>query len=121
MPALLVGESQTIVEVLQDVARSKSRITYSGLVKRTKLQIDLANPRDRERLSKALGHIFEYELERKRPILCALVVRETLGIPGNGFFEMVDQHGLRKPLEDNLSVFIRLLNDVHTFYQRPHA
>jgi hypothetical protein len=60
-------------------------ITYQALARAMDPDV---NPRDRrfKRLTTALLHVNTYEDEHQRPMLGALVVRASDGLPGDGFY-----------------------------------
>ena len=65
--------------------RDPERITYQELARAMDPDV---NPRDRrfKRLTTALYHVNKYEHENARPMIGALVVRSSDGLPGDGFY-----------------------------------
>jgi len=66
-------------------SRDPEKITYQELARAMDPDV---NPRDRrfKRLTNALYHVNKYEHENGRPLIGALVVRASDGLPGDGFY-----------------------------------
>jgi hypothetical protein len=66
-------------------SRNPERITYQELARAMDPDV---NPRDRrfKRLTTALYYVNRYERENGRPMIGALVVRASDGLPGDGFY-----------------------------------
>jgi hypothetical protein len=66
-------------------SRDPEKITYQELARAMDPDV---NPRDRrfKRLTNALYHVNKYEHENRRPLIGALVVRASDGLPGEGFY-----------------------------------
>jgi hypothetical protein len=66
-------------------SRDPEKITYQELARAMDPDV---NPRDRrfKRLTTALYYVNKYEHENGRPMLGALVVRASDGLPGDGFY-----------------------------------
>lgn len=66
-------------------SRVPERITYQELARAMDPDV---NPRDRrfKRLTTALYHVNRHEHENGRPMIGALVVRASDGLPGDGFY-----------------------------------
>lgn len=74
-------------------SHAPEKITYQELARVMDPDV---NPRDRrfKRLTTALYHVNTYEHENDRPMIGALVVRASDGLPGDGFYWCARQLGL---------------------------
>lgn len=71
---------------LIDRASRRRRLTYSQFAQDARLAWDHQNPNDRSLIGHLLGDVSHEEYRRGRPLLSALVVRQDIGKPGQGFF-----------------------------------
>ena len=87
-------ELTSFQERLRDFLASHApeKITYQELARAMDPDV---NPRDRrfKRLTTALYHVNTYEHENGRPMIGALVVRASDGLPGDGFYWCARQLG----------------------------
>ena len=83
-------------------SRAPEKITYQELARAMDPDV---NPRDRrfKRLTNALYHVNGYEHENDRPMLGALVVRASDGLPGAGFYGCAMELGLKADDSDDLA------------------
>lgn len=74
-------------------SRDPEKITYQELARAMDPDV---NPRDRrfKRLTTALYYVNRYEQENGRPMIGALVVRASDGLPGEGFYWCARDLGL---------------------------
>lgn len=106
-----------ILEVLRELAKKPGIcIGYQALCAKACPAINVGDVIQRNTLSTWLGEILEHELAEGRPAICVLVVRESEGMPGKGFFTMLEKLGRAKPKEPKLDVFIRELKLVNDYY-----
>lgn len=82
----------SLYEYLRDIAARRGSTTYAlaGAV----VNLDMTNQAHRNEISRLLDEISEFEHHENRPLLSACVIRNDLGRPGNGFFEMAQRIGL---------------------------
>lgn len=94
----LTQEEKLIREYLIEIAKKNEYTVYSDLCdvikKRCGTILDMSIPEHRGRIGKMLGHISRYENEEGRPMLSALVITESTGKPGAGFFGLAEDLGL---------------------------
>lgn len=78
--------NQVIYEKLKSIAQEKGVIYYSTLGQI--IDLDMSNPEDRNQIAKILDEINRHEvLQHGRPMLSAIVIKKSTGIPGKGFFK----------------------------------
>lgn len=79
----LTSFQQRLLDFL--TSREPEKITYQELARAMDPDV---NPRDRrfKRLTNALYYVNKYEHENGRPLIGALVVRASDGLPGEGFY-----------------------------------
>lgn len=112
-------EEERIYDVLIEVARSKSVITYDELCVRASLPYEMANPDHRNQLSQCLADISSDEVDQGHPMLSAVVVRAEDGYPGSSFFKFAAEMGLcanKMKEEDQAVFFAEELKKVHDFW-----
>jgi hypothetical protein len=63
-----------------------------------------------------LARMNDDDLAKQCPPHSSVVVLAATGYPGRGFWEYVDDRGLREPGESDDVVFFRLLDSVFAFY-----
>jgi hypothetical protein len=80
-PKTLKKYTDMIRPILVRVAKNKDVITYK------ELQEEMGGP-GRGYIGKVLEEVSDSEYEENRPLLSALVVHKTNGIPGNGFWKL---------------------------------
>ena len=83
--------NQALYEKLQNVARQRQLISYSeaGSI----VGLNMKRPPDRVILANLLNEICAYEVELKRPMLAAIVVRKNSKRPGPGFYKLARELG----------------------------
>ena len=114
---VLNKSQEKIVAALQRLAALKRQpVSYSELVILTDLGLNVMEAHHRYMLSTWLGEIFENNHNAKEPILCTLVVQKQSGMPGKGYFKMVDQLGRRSAGESDVEVFMRELEALRNYY-----
>ncbi len=105
-----------ILAALRAIAHKRNKIGYGALSNLCNLGLNVNDVAQRLRLSGFLGNIIREEVAEGRPAVSVLVVREKDGMPGKGFFECMDELGLRVGTEDNVEMFVRVLKLTHDFY-----
>jgi hypothetical protein len=92
------------------VAHAKSSITYGEIAKIMGLRVR-GNSMSRE-VGQILGEISEFEHREGRPMLSAVVIREDLDKPGNGFFKLAkDLKGIT--ISDEITFWKAELEEVY--------
>ena len=86
MPTVLTSAEKQMLDslVARLVGGNTKTITYGELAHSVDPDY---NPRDRHhrRITRALYHLNHYEVENGRPMIGALIVRASDGLPGDGF------------------------------------
>ena len=105
--------------VLIEVARKQKIIHYQELCDACKLKLDMYNnPNDRTEIGRILGEISEYEFDKERPLLSAIVLTKN-GEEGDGFFKLCEYLGItnswKKLKNDDLFV-IEEIKRCHEFW-----
>lgn len=94
----LTQEEKLIREYLIEIAKKNEYTVYSELCdeiwNRCGTKLDMSIPEHRGRIGSMLGHISRYENEEGRPMLSALVITESTGKPGSGFYKLAEDLGL---------------------------
>lgn len=104
---------QNVYEELKRIAHAKNVTNYTAIGQM--IGLDMENPANRNKISEVLDGINHYEHRRKRPMLSAVVIRQDINMPGQGFFECARQ--LRKYEGGNKSVFwAHELTEVHNYW-----
>lgn len=85
-----------ITKILKERAQLGHTIQYGQINNMLDNPYDLSNTYQRHLLGEELGDISKFEHSQGRPLLSAIVIDGTTGMPGNGFFEMAATE-----LEDN--------------------
>lgn len=95
-------------------------IYYEDLVIECGFVLNLNNIDDRNKLSHILGEISKHELDNKpqRPPLSVLVVLKNKYpiMPSYGFFNYMDELGVRKPKETDEQIRNRLMNWCYRYW-----
>lgn len=98
---------QTQVELrLSELATGGEVITYAELAR----EAEIPAPHRIHKLTCFLETLMERDARLGAPLRSAVVVSRTTGVPGNGFFDKLDELGLVFPDEDRHQVHIRLLD-----------
>lgn len=87
----LTPEHINIREVLIKVARRKGTITYTELLKQSKVKLDMSVPYDRGVLGHLLGEISWNEVAEGRPMLSSVALHAGDYKQGQGFFDLAEQ------------------------------
>lgn len=105
---------QGVYEKLKEVARAKKTTNYTAIGQMVSL--DMENPSDRNKISEILDEINHYEHQYNRPMISAVVIRQDINMPGEGFFKCA--HNLCKfQGEDNIVFWVHELSRVHNYWQ----
>jgi len=83
--------NRVIYEELKEIAKAGKVTNYSTLGKI--INLDMSNPSDRNKIAEILDDINYYEAREKRPMLSAVVRRQDINMPGEGFFECARKLG----------------------------
>ena len=115
-------------EKLKEVAKKRYKtpdgkigvIYYEDLVIECRIHLNLDNIDDRNKLSRILGEISKDELEHKRPPISVLVVLKNKSpiMPSYGFFNFMDELGVRKSGETDEQLRNRLMNDCYNYWSK---
>lgn len=108
-----------LLGALVTCARQHRKIAYSDLVAATRVPLSMANPVHRNILSEWLFRIAREEHEGGRPMLPALVVRASTGLPGPGFFTMLEDLGRTRPGESEADAYERELAAIFRYHGNP--
>jgi len=92
MEILLTEEERRIREILIEIASKRSVITYSELIIKAKLDLDMNAPYDRGVIGRLLGSVSAFEYEEERPMLSSVVITVS-GKQGDGFFRLAEELG----------------------------
>lgn len=92
MEILLTEEERRIREILIEIASKKNVITYSELIIKAKLDLDMNAPYDRGVIGRLLGSVSAFEYEEGRPMLSSVVITVS-GKQGDGFFKLAEELG----------------------------
>jgi hypothetical protein len=82
---------QDIYEELKRVARAKDVTNYT--IVGQMIGLDMGNPADRNKIKEILDEINYYEHQHRRPMLSAVVIRQDINMPGEGFFKCARRLG----------------------------
>ena len=80
------------------------------------IDLDMGNPADRNTIADMLDEINHYEHQHRRPMLSAVVIRQDINMPGQGFFECARQLGTYRGSND-LIFWVHELTKVHNYWQ----
>ena len=114
--------TRDLAEFLEEQARQSEPITYSDVI----VNFPDLPPLTEAWLSHPLCSIFG-ELDREdftnnRPFRTALVFGKESGLPGNGFFQMLERYRGRKLRKDeHLTVWLAELDAIKKFYSKPQS
>jgi hypothetical protein len=97
-----------ILQILRDVARRKTTITYSSLA--AKVTRFALSP-ESYALHELLGEIARAEDAAGRGMLSVLVVHKRDGMPGQGFFKLAAELG--RKADDEMAILSNELKLVH--------
>jgi hypothetical protein len=76
---------QDVYEELKKVARSKNVTNYTAIG--NMIGLDMGNPGDRNKIAKILDEINYHEHQHGRPMISAVVIRQDINMPREGFLE----------------------------------
>lgn len=100
-----------IYEELKRIAAAGRRTFYSEIA--PLVELDMASPRDRGRISDILVEISRREHEAGRPLLSAVVVSQATNMPGKGFFNLAREFQLLHSGESEVAFFRSEIARVH--------
>ena len=107
---MLTIAHKEIRKTMIKAAKTGDVVYYGELMKIAGLDHELAC--DRGFLGEVLADINDVEIKKGNPPLSVVAVsRGESNMPSKGFFEYIDDRGLRKAGEDNVAVFCRLYLD----------
>ncbi|HIJ98158.1 TPA: hypothetical protein H1009_03655 [archaeon] len=117
---------EKLVEVAKKLYKTpdgrRGIIYYADLVVECKLDLDLHNIGDRNRLSDILGEISKHELDSTPPMppISVLVVLKDIRpiMPAYGFFNYMDELRVRKPKETDEQMRNRLMNWCYDYWSK---
>lgn len=82
-------EPEEIYELLRDVARQRSTIYYSDILKPYGIETFPTNVTNKL-VNPILTPLIQYNIEKDQPILSSLVVNKKKNLPGKGFFDTIE-------------------------------
>ena len=103
-----------IKKVLIQVAKRKSVINYTDLLKLSGVRLDMSNPYDRG----VLGNISWNEVKEGRPMLSSVTIHAGDFKQGQGFFDLAEElYAITFHSEDaKLKFGMDEMNKTHTFW-----
>lgn len=105
---------QDVYQKLKELARAKKTTNYTAIGQM--IGLDMKNPADRNKISEILDEINHYEHQHDHPMISAIVIRQDINMPGEGFFKC--SHDLGKfQGEDKLVFWVHELCRVHKYWQ----
>lgn len=114
----MTPEHIRIREVLVATARRKGKLSYTELLKRANVKLDMAIPYDRGLLGHLLGEISWNEVAQGRPMLSSVAIHAGDYKQGEGFFDLAERlYGIVFRNADEKLVFgMSELNKTHAFW-----
>ena len=113
------GTPICVYRVLKDRARRKDWIGYEELNEECDLGLALGTDQGRNMIGDYVGAVSEFEVDKHRPMLSAVVVhKQSPREPGPGFYKWADELGQRRPRESDRALWFRLLNDCHAYWSQ---
>lgn len=111
-------EHKRIREVLIKVAKRKSIINYTDLLKQSKVNLDMSVPFDRGQLGHLLGEISWNEVKQGRPMLSSVALHAGDFKQGQGFFDLAKElYSITFNNEDEQVKFgMEEMNKTHKFW-----
>ena len=111
--------NKIVYEKLNEVARSGTTIPYTDLKNECNLNLDFDNIKDRNEIAHILGEISRYEHKNNRPLLSAIAVKKGSHPPdpADGFYNLVDELGLRSKGEDRKIFFAKELRKAFEYWK----
>jgi hypothetical protein len=121
--ALYPDISICVYQTLKERARREDWIGYEELNQACGLGLDLGTDQGRNRVGEFAGAVSEFEVNKHRPMLSAVLVhKQSPREPGPGFYKWADKLGQRKPGESDKVLWFRLLNECHAYWnERPQT
>lgn len=106
--------NQVVYEELKRIATEKAVTNYTavGLL----IDLDMGNPVDRNEITDVLDEINFYEHQHGRPMLSAVVIRQDINTPGDGFFKCAKRLGIYWG-SDDLVFWVYEVTKVHNHWQ----
>lgn len=111
-------EQTRMMNVLKAVASTKGTISYSELVTRAKLKLNMEEPYDRDLIGGMLGELSRMEFEQGRPMISSIVTHAGNSLPGGGFFDLAEElYGVPLNNADSRMIFAcNEMNKTHTYW-----
>ena len=111
-------EHERVREVLIQVASRKGTISYTELIRRAKLKLDMSIPYDRGLLGHILGDISWNECVEGRPMLSSVALHAGDSKQGGGFFDLAEEiYDIDIDTDDKEWVFgMEEMNKTHDFW-----
>lgn len=113
-------EHERIREVLIKVAKRKSIINYTDLLKQSKVNLDMSVPFDRGQLGHLLGEISWNEVKQGRPMLSSVALHAGDFKQGEGFFDLAKElYSITFNTEDEQVKFgMKEMTKTHEFWSK---
>ena len=114
------GDHLRIKDVLIKVAKRKSVINYTDLLKQSGVHLDMSNPHDRGVLGNLLGDISWNEVQEGRPMLSSVALHAGDFKQGGGFFDLAEElYSISLPSADaELNFGMDEMNKTHEFWSK---
>lgn len=111
--------NKRVYEKLKEVAKRGTTITYTDLNDECNLDLDYDNIKYRNEIAQILGDISKEEHKNNRPLLSVVVVLKGSHppTPAFGFFNLVEELGLRKKDESREIFFAKELRKVFDYWK----
>ena len=111
----MTSDEAALYETLVQKASERALISYSdaGAI----VDLDMADPKDRNELAGMLDRINHEEALANRPMVSAIVVHADDQTPGNGFYECARGLG-RLTVNDSLVELEFWISEVHAVFER---
>ena len=85
-----------LIDMIRDPKYLDNTTIYQKVSNACDLGLDMVKDKDRKTIGELLCVISEFEHERGRKLLSAIVVLANTGLQGEGFFELADKLGVRE-------------------------
>ena len=111
-------EHERVLAILQEYASKKKTISYSELIQKAKLKLDMSIPYDRGQIGHLLGDISWNESIDGRPMLSSIALHKRGDLQGQGFFELAEKiYGIKLKTEDAKLVFgMNEMEKTHSYW-----
>ena len=111
--------NEKVYEKLKEIARRGTTITYTDLNNECNLNIFFEGGKGGKEIGEILGEISKRGFQNNRPLISAVVVKKSSHPPdpSYGFYNLVDELGLRKLKESKEIFFAKELRKVFDYWK----